>query len=385
MDRRRQWSLIEYRHVERAPALDLYTWEDEPERRHALRRASGLEEQVDALATDWERALRLMDWVHHLSAHQGWDEASDLSGMALLEGARAGTVTFRCVEFAHMLQQILAAFGFPARVVGLRRPHSEDGISKGHVIVDVWSGDHAKWVALDPQFNQYYRSPSGAVLSALEIHQRVRRGAFADLLMSREEALREEYVPQRAKDHADYATLEVPDGFERGEVWESLPDHADFPGFVRFWEEYFHYVVYSRYYSLERPKAGPGVAVPPSLLFHPKGDLPPVLFQRLASHDQYTSDKGKVSFAVNGVEVQWAPVAVAETAPIAETRRLTIQLTHSMPWFHHYAVTFNGTSWVTADARFEVQLKEGENALAVVPVNDQNRLGTEALVRLLVR
>jgi hypothetical protein len=49
--------------------------------------------------------------VHHLSRHQGWDEARELSDLTLLQAAQSGSVTFRCVEFSHMLQRVLPLMG----------------------------------------------------------------------------------------------------------------------------------------------------------------------------------------------------------------------------------------------------------------------------------
>jgi len=99
MVRQYRWRLLEYQHQEQSPAYSLYDWADEPELRQALRDATGLESELRKIPTQWGQMLRLMDWVHHLSRHQGWDEAPDLSGLALLRGAQDGTVTFRCVEF----------------------------------------------------------------------------------------------------------------------------------------------------------------------------------------------------------------------------------------------------------------------------------------------
>ncbi len=91
MNRQYRWRLLEYQHQEQSPAYALYHWAEEPELRKALRDATGLEQDLAQIRTSWEQILRLMDWVHHLSHHQGWDEASELSGLALLQAAQNGS------------------------------------------------------------------------------------------------------------------------------------------------------------------------------------------------------------------------------------------------------------------------------------------------------
>ena len=384
MIRQYRWRLLEYQHQEQSPAYALYRWADEPDLRHTLRHATGIAPELSQIPTQWGQILRLMDWVHHLSRHQGWDEAPDLSGLALLRGAQDGTVTFRCVEFAHMLQQVLMAFTFPARVVALRRPAAHDGLSKGHVVVDVWSGDHAKWVVLDPQLNLYYTARDGRVLTAWEIHDCVRMGRFHDLQMSREAEIRQDYIPLEARDGVDYATMEVPDGFERDEVWQSLPDHGDVNSFIRFWEEYYYQMVFCRFYSLSRPKLAMKTQAQEDLFYHGAEVLPPIVFQKMAQAVTFTTDRSKIAVPVNGVELQWVPTSTLANAPLKAIRQILLILRHSMPWFDHYEVMVNADHWTTQDAVIPLPLQPGENMISVQPVNDYGRIGEQAVLRLWV-
>jgi hypothetical protein len=383
MNRQYRWRLLEYRHQEHSPAYALYHWADEPDLRRTLRDATGLESELAQIPTAWGQIVRLMDWVHHLFPHQGRDEAPDLSGLALLRAARDGAVTFRCVEFAHMLQHVLAAFAFPARVVALRRPAADDGLGKGHVVVDVWSGDHAKWVVLDPQLNLYYTARDGAVLSAWEIHDRVRTGQFQDLQMSRATDIRQDYTPMEARDSVDYETMEIPEGFDRDEVWRSLPDHGDVDSFIRFWEEYYYQLVFRRSYSLHRPKSTMQREARRNLFYHDAAVLPPIVFQRMAQAVTFTTDRSKIAVPVNGVEVQWIPAVSADTS-LDAMRQIEVTLHHSMPWFDHYVVTMNAEHWTTQDSVLPLSLRSGENTISVRPVNDYGRSGEQAVVRLWV-
>lgn len=376
MDRQYRWRLLEYQHQEQSLAYALYQWDKDSDLRRELRKATGLENEVSQISTQWGQILRVMDWVHHLSRHQGWDEAPDLSGLALLRGAREGTVTFRCVEFAHMLQQVLAAFAFPARVISLRRPGSEEGLGKSHVVVDVWSTDHGKWVVLDPQLNLFYTSLDGAVLSAWEVHDRILRRRFDEVKMSEETAIRTNHTPMEAHDNLDYATFEVPEGFERQEAWDSLPDHGDADSFIRFWEEYYYQLVFRRSYSLLRPKVRSNDDSRTDLFYYDAQTVPPLVFQRMPQAVTFTTDRSKIAVPINGVDLQWDSMNAS--------RYLHLILRNSMPWFDHYGVTVNGKQWITVDSEFTVALQAGENSITIVPVNDYCRVGHRAVLRIWV-
>lgn len=380
------WKLLEYKHVEQSRSFETFVWANEPDLRRKLREATGLEDEILEISSEWDQILRLMDWVHHLSQHQGWDEAPELSALQLLEDVRDGKVTFRCVEFAHMLQQVYSAFGIPSRVIGLRRPESDNGLGKAHVVVDAWSNEHQKWVVLDPQLNTAYADRKGLVLSAFELHDRVRSGAFDDIVMTQEAELRKEYSASSAgsKDNLLYETFDVPPGFERDEVWDSLQDDSSFEGFLRFWEEYYYQFVYTRSYSLLRLKSVSGSSGGKELFYHDPQELPPIVFQRMRKSCDYTSDRSKINFPVNGVEIQWIPAEVSEDADIQDTRKITLKLTHSMPWFQHYEVVVNGQPLLLDEDSLAISLLDGENHITITPVNDLGRKGSSSVVRMAI-
>ncbi|MFD1674367.1 transglutaminase-like domain-containing protein [Alicyclobacillus fodiniaquatilis] len=384
MDRRFQWSLLEYRHTEKSCFFDEYIWANEPELRAYVRRETGLQEVLSSIESEWNQILKMMDWVNNLSAHQGINEAPDLGALQLLQGVQAGTVTFRCVEFAHMFQHILSAYGIPARVIGVRRPDSHIGLGKGHVVVDVWSNDFQKWIVLDPQLNTFYTDHKGTPLSVFELHDRVRAGMFDDIIMSRGSELSVELDGVEARDNTNYDSLEVPVGFERDEIWESLPEHGDFAGFVRFWQEYYHQFVVRRTYRFNRAKSESGSSGGNELYYYASHEMPPIVFQRMRQTCEYTCERSKIDFPINGAEIQWTPIEVTEETPIEDTRRITLHLKHSMPWFDHFDVIANGEHFRLNKNETDIQLQADENCISITPVNDSGRRGSTSVVKMYV-
>lgn len=382
MDRRYDWKLLRYDHVECSAWFDRFHWHPDPDLRARLRSESGLAADLADASSPWAEILHLMHWVRGLSEHEAWDEAPDLSALRLLEDARAGRIAFRCVEYAHMLQQVLAAFGFPARVVGLRRQGSDEGLGKAHVVVDVWSPDHRKWVELDPQFDTAYEDSNGRLLSTLEVHDFLRAGSHDRIAMTVEAQLQAAWTDVAAKDTVSYEEIEVPDGFSRDEIWDMLPKQGDFQSFKRHWLENHHHLTFGTSFGLLRPRSANG-AVGETLFLYDPGDLPPLAFQRMRQNVVFVRDRAAVDFRVNGVELQWSTAEVGEDAPLEATRSLSLHMKHSMPWFDHYVVSVDGhRSEVHADCLL-VALHQGENDLAVTPVNDLGRRGSEA--RLVIR
>lgn len=382
LDRRYVWKLVEYSHTERPMALDAFRWGSEKELRAQLREESGLSEEMAALPSEWEQMLFLMRWVHGLSKHQGWTEAPDLSALPLLRAVRSGEVTFRCVEFSHMLQQVLAAFGIPARVMGLRRHRSDEGLGKAHVVVDAWSQEHGKWVELDPQLDTAYRDLSGRLLSTLDVHERVRSRRQLEVRMTREAEMRLEWDVVAAKDNQAVDDMPENEDWTKQEIWESLPDTGDFDGFARFWVDNHYELTFSTRHELVRPKSLSGAREGETLFLYRPGDVPPVAFQRMRQNVDYTSDRRRVDFPLNGVELQWEVPEVPVDAPIEETRQITLRMAHSMPWFDHYVVAVDDEVRQVRQDSLHVWLHQGRNRIAVTPVNDMQRAGSTALLTL---
>lgn len=102
---------------------------------------------------DFDHALAILDWVNHLWDHDGINTPSQNDPISILQEAATGK-KFRCVEYAIVLTGVLAALGYPARVLGLMTADVETReFGAGHVVTEVYLPQLQKWAMLDGQWN----------------------------------------------------------------------------------------------------------------------------------------------------------------------------------------------------------------------------------------
>jgi transglutaminase-like putative cysteine protease len=102
---------------------------------------------------DFEHVLAILDWVNRRWDHDGVNTPSQNDPISILQEAATGK-QFRCVEYAIVLAGVLAALGYPSRVLGLMTADvatRESGA--GHVVTEVYLEQHQKWAMLDGQWN----------------------------------------------------------------------------------------------------------------------------------------------------------------------------------------------------------------------------------------
>lgn len=296
-------------------------------------------------ADEWQRQLALLAWVHNRWAHAGISEPSRADAVTILREVEAGK-RFRCVEYSLVLSAVLQAFGHPARVVSLRRDGSSYGIGKGHVVTEVWSNQHKKWIVMDGQNNGTWRLMD-TPLSAAE----VRQARIEDLGSLR---------------------------FVRGpSSWQ--PQSSDAQMFED-WVVYFDHLTY----TLDNTQ--PAGADRPRLWLLQHAERPELLFQGTPTIGQkWTQDPDLVYPDMNGVHI--------DVWPTDETLlgELHLQFTHAMPWFDHLVVLHNGQAVVASKSQAapplpaspsdssslfaRLVLARGENTIEVYAVNRQGVRG----------
>jgi len=131
----------------------VYQNEENSPRLAELRETYNLDLVVEGKSGDLEKVLALLAWTNAQWSHSGSNEPSDNSTFTILEEAKGG-LKFRCVEYGIVLRSVLAAYGYPARTLGLKtRDVETTRIGAGHVLTEMWMPEFEKWVILDAQFN----------------------------------------------------------------------------------------------------------------------------------------------------------------------------------------------------------------------------------------
>lgn len=112
-----------------------------------------------------------MAWVTKQWVHNGWNEApSDATALDILKKVHNEKVQYRCVEYGLVLAELLQAYGYAARSVGIQSKDADyGGLGRGHVATEIWSDELNKWLYFDPQFGSYMVDAKGLPLSFFEV------------------------------------------------------------------------------------------------------------------------------------------------------------------------------------------------------------------------
>jgi transglutaminase-like putative cysteine protease len=133
-----------------------------------LRTRYALDGLLEGATTDRDKVRAVSAWVHSRWQHDGSNRPAKNDPISILEEAAAGK-RFRCVEYASVLSASLNAVGIPARVLGLMTADAATRKSgAGHVLVEAWLADHAKWMIIDPQWDAA-AVRNGVPLNAVEL------------------------------------------------------------------------------------------------------------------------------------------------------------------------------------------------------------------------
>lgn len=164
VQRYRHGDWAQSRNAEEAPNF-VYESPDAPHLK-ALRETFGLDQLAARAPTEYEAMLAIGGWVggqfdHGTDLVAGGDKACD--PVALVKQGRQGA-KYWCEIAARLMVHAAASLGWPARIVTA----STDGRTWEHAVAELWSNDHAKWFAIDADFNIVYES-DGRPLSALDL------------------------------------------------------------------------------------------------------------------------------------------------------------------------------------------------------------------------
>jgi hypothetical protein len=149
----------------RSPFEFHYQTYDEP-RLHELRRKYHLDEVVAPAASEFQAMLLLRNWTRSRFRREDYQPSmADFDGLAVLDRNRhdpresypPGQSADPCKFFPYLYIQVLLSMGYQARLVSI-----------DHGMVEVWSDQFRKWVAMDAELNHHFEK-DGIPLNMVEL------------------------------------------------------------------------------------------------------------------------------------------------------------------------------------------------------------------------
>lgn len=265
-----------------------------------------------------------------------WKHSSDntvapsVTTLELLERAQQGE-QFTCVEYARLLVDVLVAYGYPARIVGLSKQDIETRLHGArHVAVEAWSTTYHKWVFLDPQWG-CYPCMDGSWLSAYELVNAIIAGKLEQI----------ELVP--TTEVCAYYRVSTDELVEQYRLF--LAPYTGFLDYPYIYDGKYTLLMYICKASLPLPLAFQGV--PLSGLFYTRS------WQKAYG----ALDQTHVTFRYSGdYHPQRGFTQPAYTLDIATT----------LPWVDHFKVRCDNNSWQPiSSARYQWKLRRGVNTIVL--------------------
>jgi hypothetical protein len=137
-----------------------------------LRDEYRLNDVVHGETSEFRKMLKLRHWVHsrwHIDNEQNFN--GDV--FEILEKAKAGA-GFNCSHAMKVQHAVMTAMGYVVRDLGVQCNTEEFPDGFHHGVNEVWSNEYAKWVLMDGEYDFHFER-DGQVLSALEVHEAVRK------------------------------------------------------------------------------------------------------------------------------------------------------------------------------------------------------------------
>jgi len=118
-----------------------------------MRKTYNLEGLVSGPMNELDKIVNILDWASKQWEHNGSNTPTKQDALTILKEAQEGK-QFRCVEYGIVATSALNSIGIPARTLGLKTRDVEKVMrGAGHVVSEVYSKEHGKWIFIDPQFN----------------------------------------------------------------------------------------------------------------------------------------------------------------------------------------------------------------------------------------
>jgi hypothetical protein len=120
--------------------------------------------------SDFDRSVRLLDWLHRQLKHDGeivLPDPEPFTTTNILDVSASTHRPFNCYILAFAMSDIYQAAGFTSRTVACMPFDTAD--HECHQITMLWNGELHKWILMDPSNDCWFADTAGVPLSPLEI------------------------------------------------------------------------------------------------------------------------------------------------------------------------------------------------------------------------
>ncbi len=177
-----------------------------------LRAYSKINRLIAAQKRDFDKVHEIAKFVSRSWSHVDFvPTLKKYDALSILKLAQKG-YSFSCAQFATVTVQLCHSVGIPARVLHILTKNSGLGSSgHGHVVMEYFDNQLAKWIWVDPQIHAFARY-KGELLSFNEYSELIVEGERPELIFSDRTI---EYLKGKKE------RLKVLANFERRYIWES--------------------------------------------------------------------------------------------------------------------------------------------------------------------
>ncbi len=312
--------------------------------------------------SETEFFFMLMQYVSKQWPHSGWHAAPDnMTSLNILKTAKEGE-HYRCVEYGKVLNDILIAFGYVARTVGLKNAESAyGGAGMGHVATEVWSNELNKWIFLDPQFNIYAKY-KGEVLNIYDIYELKHLQQF--------DKIRFEHIDSKTGNitlDKEYSKFLI--NYLGYIDIQQVDDGVDYSFILKM-------EVHSNLLTFQAFPNGKSIFTDKKSDFY-YGVNQVMLIIDFTEQEYERSQNVYDSLKIESVEEFNDNMYLFSAHPDFELGFL-----NNMPWFSKYEVMLNNKEVLPKDSRYFVNLDEGISEIKVTAINAAGVRGIPTIVKI---
>ncbi len=359
--------------IVRSPIVFQYERPDQP----ALvrfRREARLDDVVAGANDDFEKLVRLTDWVGSCQnvrgtkreTSPGW-YAWDIEKVFSVENG-TNRIYGHCMSYCEVLVSAATALGY----VGARHWAIQGFRSMGHEVAEVWIPCLRRWVYLDPSLCHYYYDKETRVpLNLIEIH-RIVVSTFVP------EGKDVSWFCKRQNDQAKAIVKKIggktPIGCRVGPWHYGTPMPANYD-----WGWSHGYL------------AAGFVQMTPRNDFHSNPQNVSKRFGSYPGYDGYPNwvdektppPRSAGNWYTRMRDFYWTlDQATVNLIRLPDGQAVEVQFGHSMPFFKHYQLTVDGQTVLPVPNPYRWQLKPGRNCLSVAPVDEFGKVGLASRITL---